>query len=478
MASWTRIRYPRLDNGIFAGLISCLILFLGVKGHQLLLMRPVSDDYCFAASLNRGALGSITYWYQSVQFDFFVLSSNLIFVGVPIRLLSPAYASVGSFIVMTSLFIFFVWRLLIPKSQVVPSGRNFKIISFLTCALLAYFFFQPSLLVLLQEIFFENTDSWSSFFTRVTQHAVDVSNSWLFWGVVNSSYLVPFILSFSFLWNINLFGRLKLKQELFVALLIGTAGYVIAATTLISIVCIHVGSSGALNKNFRLSTFWILLKSMKIILPVSLSILLGACLSYFSPGGAERRNALKALPENAQGSLGSLLPDAGRVFGEVFLNIGNLVVLLFGVLIAMSLGKMGNLSVIRVKKISDYSFVYLVTCFFMTVISEFFSYRAYWHTFTLKFVLFVFLISWGIRLQFASRVPCLKTGSILVVLPIIFLFSLIGVSTQSANRYDSWIKGSSYGAISSISIQSGWVHSCFIELKSSNPAKYYEEVNQ
>ena len=441
-------------------------------------MRPVSDDYCFAASLNKGVPGAISYWYQSVQFDLFVLSSNLIFIGMPIRLLPPAYASLGPLVVMISLFIFFMWRLLTPRAEVALSFRNFKIISFLSCALLTYFLFQSSLLTFLQENIFEHLDSWSSIFARITQHSVDVSNSWFFWGVVNSSYLVPFVLSFSFLWKINMFGKFKYKQDLLVAFIVGTAGYVIAATTLISIVCIHLGLLGGLDKNFRLGVLRQQIMSLKKIFPILLSILLGASVSYLSPGGAERRTALRELPGNAQGSLSSLLPDAARVFAEVFFNIGNLVVLLFGILIAKSLSSTGGILAIRARKISDYSFVYLVVCFFMTVISEFFSYRAYWHTFTLKFVLFVFLISWGIKLQFSSRTDCLKKSFLHMILPVMFLFSLVGISTQSANRYDSWIAGENYGAISSIGIQSGWVHSCFIDLKSSDPAKYYEEVSQ
>jgi hypothetical protein len=445
------------------------------KLNVLLHLRPVADDYCFAASLNDGFIHSLIFWYQSVQFDFFVLVSNLIFVGIPIQEFSTTVASLSSFLITIFILIIFTARNLRDKLIHFDFFHSAKLYLLLLAALLTFFWLQPSVFIFASSMPILTEGPMMEVFSRITQHSLDVTNSWTFWGVVNSSYLIPFLFSFWFILKSFAPSRLKVTISIFCGVLVGTSGYVIAATTLVTILLLQVTQATTLSwklQNFRLKLHY---QSILEILPTSLAIILGSAISFFSPGGAERRNALKSLPQSAQVSLQSFPVDFARLFAEVSLNLGNLSAVLFGLLIGILFGKSEYVSLDRVNRLLTITGLYFFVCFGFTIASEFFSYRAYWHSFTLKFDLFIFLIALGVRISFSVVPTSGKKWLMVVTCPILLVGSLLGLVSQIENRYASWSTNINYGAISSLGDNASWVQGCYLDLKSINPRKYYPE---
>lgn len=458
-----------------AFILGVLLVF---KVNVVSLFRPVADDYCFAASLNQGFIHSLIYWYQSVQFDFLVLTSNLFFVGIPIQLFSPNFASLFSFVIMVVIFSAFIARQI---GITVSPSRFFSSINIhllLLISLLSYFWLQPSVLIVLRSIPLLTESPFGAILFKFTQHSLDVTNSWTFWGVVNSSYLVPFLFSLWFILRRFKSRRLHVATSIFCGLLLGTSGYVTVATTLVTILLLHLAKVSNLSWKLRSYRLRLRYHDLLEILPISLSIILGSVISFFSPGGTERRNALKNLPQSAQVSFETLPEDLARISAEVLLNIGNVSSLIFGFLIGITIKKSDFIQFKLIEKLLTTTGVYFIVCFFFTIASEFFSYRAYWHVFTLKYDFFIFLVSLGVYL--ANMRTINSGGKILLsfIVPIMLICSFIGLVSQIENRYDFWRANRNYGAISSIGDETSWVYGCYMNLKKTNPQKYYPEMKR
>lgn len=438
-------------------------------------MRPVSDDYCFAASMNEGVFAAFGYWYQNVQFDFFVLFSNLTLVAVPIRLLPPNFASIFSLIFMICLFSFFLSFIFLPKYVRKLSLRNIKIVSATILSFITFFFLQSALLNILAE----RSLSRSDFFDRVIQHSNDISNSWAFWGVVNSSYLIPFILSLYLLLRLDSQRFDTGKIDLVLAFLVGTSGYVIAATTclvfLSSLLIVNKSPTDILFKDRILR----LISNYKNSFAFVFSIALGVLFSFSSPGAFARREVLGRLPSADQVTFQSLFQDSALLAGELFLNVGNLVPFFLGFLISRSIPQHAHQLSIISKRIFRYAGMYFFIGFFFTMVSEMFSYRAFWHSFTLKYCLFVLLVSLGISSEAHLKLSRKLFSFLLLTFSIGLGIGVMGLSSQVTARYESWASGTDYGALASIdSDRNNWVNECFRDLQQSDPKKYYPEINK
>lgn len=478
MNSWQKNQHLRLEKTfglLFAIGILAILTFIGP---DFFYMRPVADDFCFAASLNNGFFPALAYWFENVQFDFFVLTSNLVFVALPIQILPINFASLASFVVTLSIFAFFLSRLFSTgriRNSISVSLKNFWFWFF---GLIPFFYLQSSFLNIAINFLGDYSVPWSQYLAKITQHTNDVSNSWAFWGVVNSSYLIPFIFSFVYLMNFQINFHSNRWLRFLLSILIGTAGYVIAATTFLSLAIISYVKMKSISGESRLSVIFEVRRSISQVKTELLLILSGVMFSYFSPGGISRRLSLQDLPASEKITLGSMVGDISIILGEVFLNLGNLFAILFGVFIAISL-KGDSIEVIsKVTRIFHTSRIYLCVCFLMTIVSEVFSYRAYWHTFTLRFVFLVFLVSLVVLVvRKSTRFRPSFAKSVLIV-PILTIFSLFGLAQQADARFQAWNSGKNFGALASLNADSGWIGDCYEALRNANPGKFYSEFEE
>lgn len=441
-------------------------------------MRPVGDDFCFAASLNNGVLDYIIYWFQNVQFDAFVMASNLVYVAIPIQILPPDLASFISLISVTVTFALSV-TFLLSRNNESRSKVQFTILTMLiTAAIGAYFFIQSTVLNILSQTNAGLVFLGEGIFPRLIQHANDVANSWAFWGVVNSSYLIPFMLSFAYLvLSKNSNKRIK-PWVLIICFIIGTSGYVIAATTVFVIL---LTQWHLLISDLKLGSYLHRLKALKVpkakVLQI-FAIICGSFFSFISPGAFGRRDSLQSLPPDSRIQLNSLHIDVLRIMGEVFLNIGNIAVISLGCAIGLVLSHNQINLFENAQRIRNHAFIYFIACFVMTTLSEMFSYRAYWHYFTLKFTLFIYFLCVGILLtqnKFKNKKVLVLNVSLSAL---IVAVSVLGITKEADNRYVKWTSGENYGALPSVGQKGDWVNSCYTKLRESNPQKFYLELKR
>lgn len=437
---------------------------------RLRLLRPVADDYCFASSLDQGFFNSLIFWYSESQFDLFTLVMNLSFVGIPIVLLPADLASLFSFLAALITFSFFILYLFVFASKL-GKWVNFFLFILISSAILVYFLSSLIFVLIFENGFIFYSDVSAQFLEEVEQHFADVANSWLMWGVVNSSYLYPFIFSFLLLLNLERLMRRNILLIVFLGFLLGTIGYVLSATTFVMIVLIYFRryfrNLASVNKKEN--------TSLKGILLLLTSMLVGNSLSYFSVGAMARRAVLR---DQAQVSLNSFVEvplSISRILVEVFLNFGVIAPILLGVLLEFAArGKSIDLRPCAKGLVAIGSLYFLVLLGFI-VLSEFLTYRAYWHYFSLKFCLFIVLAALGIvlsgNLTRRSLRFFLPAVSLCLLLTVTFLASI----SQVSNRYAAWSSGMNYGALGSPGKESPWVYSCYERLKKINQTKYYPE---
>jgi len=442
---------------------------------SLLLLRPVADDYCFAASLKNGFPRALQYWLDNTQFDFFTLSSNLLVVGLPILLMPASLASVFSLLICTSAFSIFLYRLLNPGRGLLKLHLMISVFLLILSALISNFVLQAQL----ARFLFGQTNSRSlphqAILSKIFQHFIDVANSWFMWGVVNSSYLIPFLMSFVFLRRIQTNDFLHSRKMLILSLLIGTSGYVISATTFLSSIII-------LESRFRVKELGLDLKSRAISLrpdhvKLFVPLALGVGLSFFSPGAFARRRVLSEIDPFSAAKIYRLPADFLKLIAESLLNIGNISTLFFGIVLGYLLCKNSKLSQFYLLGIMKLSLVYAGSAFIFTLISELFSYRAYWHYFTIRFSLFILFLILGIYFY-----VCFKPNRVIVpiaaaITGLAIVSFNVYLSHESRARYSSWSNGVDYGALSAANIDGTWVNVCYLDLKKIDTKKYYPELS-
>jgi hypothetical protein len=65
-----------------------------------------------------------------------------------------------------------------------------------------------------------------------------------------------------------------------------------------------------------------------------------------------------------------------------------------------------------------------------------------------------------------------------LITPALIAFSIFGLAQQTNARFDAWSLGKNFGALSSLSSDSGWANDCFRALRDSEPLKFYPELNK
>jgi hypothetical protein len=440
-------------------------------------MRPVADDYCFAASLDGGILGSLGYWYQNTQFDFFTLMMNIVFVAVPIRILDPKYASSFSLIAVNLVFVLFIYRLLLQKLKKVSIFRKTIILQLLITLIYTNFALQSVAATLLHNLFTPNNSSLSYFIKKIYQHSLDVSNSWLMWGVVNSSYVLPFILSFGFLFSIKNKTLRDKRLIIFLGTIIGTSGYVNSTTTLLYLFFSTMGSIDFKNPNFiKMILVNIKVKINQFAILI-LPILGGMSLSYFSPGAFDRRKVLSEISPFSINKVLSLPIDLLKILGEVLFNVGNVSSFVAGIVIGILLKtSVGNLAIeIKALRIFAQKFCFLL--FLITALSEIFSYKAFWHYFIIKFAFMIVMLTAGVGVGLAKEFSSKPLQVMLLLIMTLSVVAQNSIWEQIDNRYTQWRSGEYYGVIGPANDENSWVNECFKKLHQFDSTKYYRELS-
>jgi hypothetical protein len=312
-----------------------------------------------------------------------------------------------------------------------------------------------------------------TFLGHLSQHFADVSNSWLMWGVVNSSYLYPFIFSFLVVVNLDKLLQLNIFFLVSIGILLGTICYVLSVTTLIMVLFLTLTKNRL--RRLKLHSADNSLRIPTIFLVAS--ILIGILISFFSIGASARRRVLSDSVNLDLNTFVEIPFSLVKIFSEVFFNLGLLAPIFLGVILAFLLHDYTQGVLERSKELARIGTLYFIILFISVISSEIFSYKAYWHYFTLKFCLFIVILSFGIfagsRIKRGSF-PLYFSG---ISLSLLLTATILASLTQVNNRYSDWSAGLNYGALGSPGIDSPWVRACYQSLKNINPGKFYPELN-
>ena len=402
---------------------------------------------------------------------------NIVFVAVPIRSLDPKYASSFSLVIVNLVFVLFIYRLLLQKLKRVSIFRKIMTLQLLITLIYTNFVLQSVAASLLHNLATPNKSSLGNFVEKIYQHSLDVSNSWLMWGVVNSSYVLPFILSFGFLFSIKNKTLRNKKLIVFLGTLIGTSGYVNSTTTLLFLCTIIIGKISFKDSSF-IKTIVIKLKAKKSQIAVLIfPILIGMSLSYFSPGASERRKVLSEISPFSINKILRLPIDLLKILGEVLLNAGNVSSFVVGIVIGILLKTSASDLAIEIKALRIFAQKFCFFLFLVTALSEIFSYKAFWHYFIIKFAFMIVMLKAGVGIGLAKK---FSSKQLQVMLLLIMTFSVAAqyiIWEQIDNRYTQWRSGGYYGVIGPANDENSWVNECFNKLHQFDSTKYYRELS-
>lgn len=413
-------------------------------------LRPLADDYCFAAAGTDGFLAAFGHWFTSWVGDVFQLGFTVALVGQP---LADLPANAASAIPFLATAISVVILLVVLLGSIATSVRRSLVLLWVTLI--------PLILILW----------WSFWWVPMTIENLHGGPSWLLatsvlhWQVVNVQYsLVPAIVMIAYvILSERRFRRPWVRLVLFAltGLVCGTSGLVFAMGSLVFIVTLHA---------------YIAIRERRFELRQHLSALvflvagaLGFLIAYLAPGARVRADTLQDIRPLQSVSPWSLtdwvLPDAVYTWVKGVVHPGTLVSVLVAVLAGLVLHRLGfRLDVFRLFRLGAGILVLSVFVSLAARAGEAFSYIAFWHEVTTRTLIFVASILIGIGLgQLASeRAPHWATLVVVSTAALALaagLGSLLTMQQEMVARLETWSVGAAPS--SGNDIESGWVRECW-----------------
>lgn len=444
---------PKVALGVLS--VAALIISLYVMWSARLL-RPANDDYGLAHSMDRGLLPSVWHWWSSWTGDLTTTFSNLLFVGLPVLHLPWSVASALTFMAAAASAASVLWWITFFGSSSCESvSRLIRLTVLMTpVSLIAWWGF------------WWVSASFSAEGDDPALIAVGVS----MWQNLNAAYvIVPLLIVVA--WLImekrrRTAGPTMPFLYLLIGLVAGLAGPVFAASAVIMIGTIAVGSwlrtqTAPTNRG----TLWLM---------ALIGTALGALVSHFSPGSQARKLALPD-PQINQELLFRLasdgIPGGLRDWWSAISSPGavTVVVVFLGVSLLMSLqgwsprvGYLINLGI----GLLGFSLVMS----WMNRMSEPFAYEAYWHLIAPRTMVWLALatLAIGIGCWLGSPERSVVTTPLTVLASavgiVVIAASLVSFGSQVQARYVQWESGPApwAGAISDIEVP--WIRAAWEQL--------------
>jgi len=400
---------------IFSSFITFKFLAVAIRD-----LRPIADDYCNATAANMSIFSNINYWFNLWSGDVFQTVIAYTFVSKPLLELPFGIGSAFPFVVGLLLLTLVIYKVL-KEAQVINLSR----------AKNGYLFFATFVLV---------TGSWIAFwwlpiFTSSNNQTSKTLNEQYFltilsWQTVNSPYVIQTVISFLLSMYVLKLGSSK-KSAFFAAIigiLVGTSGYVLAVTL----------------------TFFILIETFSKLEEISLKnlamsrqvyfytffVVIGMWISGSSPGALNRKSYLTTEP-----NYGALFGDVTKGildwFDSVF-SVEVVYLVILGAVIFSIFNRLGNFKESNLLGLFAIRLIFLSFVIYqVSVISEIFSYKAFWHTIFSSVFLYLGSIIIG-----ATVMSKLSTSSFEIYKPIqlTILASTLLVSTYALNQAETRIE--------------------------------------
>jgi hypothetical protein len=408
------------------GINLIVFLFIILKSTKL---RPISDDYCFAAVAGQGTVGALAEWYSNWTGDLFGILVSTVLLGLPIILLPWSLSSAIPFItsgLAIGSFFYFV------LNQSLVSKVKYRIL---------FFFLLPVLVA--------NT-WWSQWWItprlNITDTTLTLPNTITFWQTINTGYVISLILILCLVFYLEYSNRkLSLVTSFFCGVTIGFSGLVYALSILV--LCVILIIFRLFKSNNQPVIYY---KNYLIFLVTSLIFM---SLSFNSPGTQSRKLVLESNPQIENINVISLVswtfPEAIFTWIGSILNLGSLV----SFFTFSSLGFISS-KIIKIefrwkhRNLVPLLFLLSIIMAVISRVSEAFSYPAFWHwvpIYLLNFLVVIFIsFYFGVRLsqKFPGFSFFVMAITITCIVQIIQIYSIYFMTVRIDMRYEMWSKGS------------------------------------
>ena len=265
----------KLHNNFFivASLILTFILLNYVT--RLTDLRPIADDYCSISTSYDGPLSASLKYFSNVNGDLWAMFLYSLFVGTPLLLFGVSIGSAMTQIVLLLSLVFIfdsAFRMIFSNQK--HSHLSRYIISL--CGLLSWFQYWMLPRARNVPLTFEFEGN-----LRL------LSESVLHWKTVQVTYLiVPISIIFLALLISKTIKSSQSKLVVFtlLAVVVGLSGYIFATTSILTIIFV-----------VYFKKFTEKVSKYQALILIS-GVLLGCCISFFSPGSTSRKQALANYP--------------------------------------------------------------------------------------------------------------------------------------------------------------------------------------
>ena len=426
------------------------------------LLRPIADDYWIAVSAQDGLLEGVITWWQEWSGAVSTMTSNVLFVGLPLLHLPWSLASAVPFLCAMFLAVFATTWIFVQAIPKHPERRGFVIASLLF----------PILAVV-----------WWGYWWLPALQAGDSDDTYRLalgvthWQSLNAGYVIPIVLLI-WLWLV-LETRHGVKFRriwaiyLLLGILAGFNGPTFAGAAFLTIVVLAVASGLGSQKAVRARGWcWVM---------TLLGILFGALASYFSPGSQYRTTYLANPDLNAvliSQWLTQAVPGGVSDWIRAAINPGAIVLLVVIVgytAILVHLGFRPNARLLLTVGFALLGFALIASL--VNRFAQFFAYQAFWHLTGPQTIAWLGLtaIAMGIGAYVAINVQQAQTRPVAVLgcaIGLLLFVSSITLMTQTIlTRSVQWESGPApLSGIEDIENSSGWVMAEWIKLRSLRDA--------
>jgi hypothetical protein len=429
------------------------LFFIGSSAYlwvvvQSLKLRPIADDYCFAASTGAGILASTKNFWLTWSGDIVSIFISSAITGWPLVFLKWSVGSAIPFMLAAASLSLVVYRLV---SELTSMSRNTKymlaasVCAFVPIAWWSFWWITPLLAPRTHEI-------------------LQLPNTITFWQTINSGYIVAMSISIvCFLAVDRVPRRFAFPLMSLAGLLAGLSGLVLACTLITLALCTLVW----LFKNHPMETL-----RKKNYIAYIMGAVIGLLAAMLAPGTRARRDVLSQNPMIPDLDLLSLLewtfPEALWEFMVAILGLGTVLVTLFFGAIGLILSPNIALSdFTKIKYRSAQLFVFALLLSLFSQISEAFSYPAFWHLVSIYAVIFLLTVYGsfflGIRLGKGIQQRTRRFATVLLIATqVAMVLSILQMGDEIAKRYDTWSQGPApLYQITDIESNPGWVWNCW-----------------
>ena len=416
------------------------------------LLRPIADDYCFAASSGQGFLGSMADWVTRWSGDMFSIGVIVVVVGLPLVHLPWSLASAFPFLLAAASVTVVSVMLLRRARTDRGTGNSWWIAVILPVIPLAW---------------------WAYWWVPVTlgDPAPDVApraNAATYWQNLNGGIVAEMLLLIGWL-VISRSGRARLwvavTGSAVLGLLAGQSGPVLAAAALV-VTAVYAWLVGDADSAWR-TRRWALFPALAV------GVLAGGTLARIAPGAVARAHQITPAlePLSAAGLFRWTFPRAFQEMLGSFINGGTATVLMLGIAIGLMVRFIGT-GIHRPSLLLNVMWLcaLAVALDVFARMSGAFAYDAYWHYIPGGAVVFLAALMAGVAL---SDVGSKRGSGLLLTIKfslgavgmVMALSAVLTMSAEIGARSVQWEVGPApVSGVVDIETPGSWVDQCWVRL--------------